>query len=625
MESFARLPAIRHVTLSRDGQFIAYSLFDDLQAAFAFKNLDTGKTKGVQGTDYFIAVNPEWISNERVIYGYMAAMNRDGSKYTGLLGRPRQDDKRDQNRLASGGLFFGDFRGEKEGNILLTEFDQTAHTYSYGFQYVYHPNIIRMDTRTGNYMRVVNNPGNVVGWGADKDGVVRVGVEYDNGYSTAIYREDENSPWHPLRGLIHIKRTLGVLGISADNGTLYVTTPAPSGKWGLYEYDLRKEQLGEMMVGHDNFDILRNESRADGHPIERMVFAPVTHELLGIQYVTDVPKVLWLDPTFASVQAALDQGLPHRINSIVEISDDRKRLIVFSWSAKDPGTYYFFDLEKKQLKPLFATEPWIKPEQMGDVFPIHYKSRDGLVIHGYLTVPPGKEPKNLPMVVYPHGGPFGRDSWNFNRDAQFLASRGYAVLQVNYRGSPGYGEDFFEKGQRHIGRELQDDITDGTQWAIAQGVADPHRIAIMGWSFGGYSALMGAIREPTLYRCAIDGAGPSDWVALLKYQQSVTEGFGKETTAEMIGDPDKDAADLADISPVSHAASIRVPLLLIYGKDDRIVPMEQCRLLQSALDKAHVSYEVITKFNEGHGYYTYDHRLEAYQRIDKFLAQNMAP
>jgi len=405
MESFARLPAIRQVTLSPDGKFIAYSMFDDLQSAFAFKEIDTGKTKGVQGTDNFVAVYPRWISNDRVVYGYMAGMNRDGSKYAGLLGRARELDKRDQNRLSTGGILFREFKGESEGHILLNEFDQLPHAYSYGFNYIYNPNVINMDTRTGNYVQIVQNPGKVIGWGTDKDGVVRVGAEYDKGYSAVIYREGENAPWHRLAGLEHIKRTVGLEGISADGATLYVTKPTPTGMWGVYEYDLKNQKLGEMMVGHANFDILRNGISADGHSIERMVFAPRTHELLGIQYVTDVPKVVWFDPTLASIQGALDQGLPHKVNSIVEMSDDMKRFVIFSWSARDPGSYYIFDLEKKQLKQLFATSPWIKPEQMAEVYPISYKSRDGLVIHGYLTVPAGKQPKNLPMVVFPHGGP----------------------------------------------------------------------------------------------------------------------------------------------------------------------------------------------------------------------------
>jgi dipeptidyl aminopeptidase/acylaminoacyl peptidase len=563
------------------------------------------------------------VANDRAVYGYMSGINRDGTKYAGLLGRARRDFKRDQDNLNVGGILHSRFIGEDEGYILLNEYDQQPHVGNYGFVYVYHPNVIRMDTRTGNYRSILQNPGKVVGWGTDKDGVVKVGVEYDKGYSTAIYRETADAPWHKLEGLVNIKRTMGLLGMSADGNTLYVTTPTPARTWGVYAYDLKKQKLGEMLVGHDSYDLLRNGISVDGHPIERMVFAPVTHELLGIQYFTDLPKVVWFDPTLASVQEALDQGLPNRTNSIVDMSDDRKKLVVLSWSAKDPGTYYIFDLDKKQLKQLFATEPWIKPDQMADVYPISYKSRDGLIIHGYLTVPKGQEPKNLPLVVFPHGGPFGRDSWGYRKDQQFLASRGYAVLQMNYRGSPGFGEDFFVKGQRHIGRELQDDITDGTRWAIAQGIADPKRIAIMGWSFGGYSALMGTIREPDLYRCAIDLAGVTDWVAILKYQKSVTEGFGDETNAEMIGDPIKDAADLADISPVNHVDKIRVPLLLVYSKDDTTVPYEQARLFRSALDKAKKPYELVTEVNEGHGFYTYDHRLDLYKKVDQFLSANM--
>jgi len=623
IESFARMPAIRDVTLSPDGKFIAYSIFDDQEAAFAFKNLETGKVKGVNGSEDLAAVYPRWVSNERVVYGNMAGLNRDGGKLQGLLGKARELDKRDQDAIFTGGILFRDFTGKYEAHILMNEFDQAPHNYSYGFNYVYHPNVIRMDTKTGNYIRILQNPGKVMGWGTDKDGAVLLGVEYDKGYSSAIYRENENAPWHRLAGLEHIKRQLGIAGLSADGNTLYVTKPTPNDTWGVYEYDLKNQKLGEMMVGHDSFDILRNGISADSHSIERLVFAPKTHELLGIQYYTDVPKVVWFDATLQAIQGALDKGLPKKTNSIVEMSDDMKRFIVFSWSAKDPGTYYIFDLEKKQLNPLFATCPWIKPEQMAEVYPISYKARDGLIIHGYLTVPAGKEPSNLPMVVYPHGGPWGRDSWRFDRDAQFLASRGYVVLQMNYRGSPGYGEELFVKGQRHVGRELQDDITDGTKWAIAQGIADPKRIGIMGWSFGGYSALMGVVREPSLYRCAVDLAGVTDWVAILKYERTVSEGFGDETEAEMIGDYIKDAADLADISPANHADKITAPVLMIYSMDDTVVPYEQARLMKGAMDRAGKACELITKRNEGHGFYKYDHRLQLYREVDKFLAANL--
>lgn len=619
MESFARLPVIRGVTISRDGKYVTYSVIADLQEAFAFKNLETGKINAVEGGVGIPATSPRWVSNNRVVYGRMSAIDRDGSHYAGILGYPRYVDKRDQNQLYSGWIIFNRFKGDKEGNVLMLEFDHPVQFGSYGLTTLNHPNVINMDTRTGNYFRILQNPGKVTGWLPDAEGVIRVGVEEDNGLARVIYRSSEGTPWTVLNGLDYAKRSVGLRGLSADGNTLYLSLVTSDGTWGIYAYDMVKQQLGELILSHQLFDIL---PWGHGSSYDRIVYAPNTREILGIQYETDTPKVVWFDPTMSAIQGALDQGLKNHVNTIVDMSDDMKKLVVYSWSAKDPGTYYIFDLNKKELKPLFPTSPWIKPDQMADVYPISYKSRDGLLIHGYLTVPAGKEPKNLPLVVFPHGGPFGRDSWGFSRDPQFLASRGYAVLQMNYRGSPGFGESFFEKGHRHIGRELQDDITDGTRWAIAQGIADPHRIAIMGWSFGGYSTLMGLTREPDLYRCGIDLAGVTDWKAILKYDLSISKD-NKEEMADLLGDPGKDAADLDEISPTNHVDKIRAPLLMVYSKDDTTVPYEQARLMRDAMDRAHKPYELVTKVNEGQGFYTYEHRLELYKKVDEFLSANM--
>ena len=627
MESFARLSAIRHVSISPDGKTIAYSVFADLQTAFAFRDLATGKTTAVESALGVTAVNPRWVTKDRVVYGGMSAINREGNDYAGLLGTARQNYKRDQNRIISGPIIFNRFSGDQEGNVLMLEYDQPTGYGRYGLAYVNFPNVINMDTRNANYFQVIANPGKVIGWLPDGKGVLRVAVEWDKGLYRTIYRESEEAPWHVLPGMDYAKRKVGLRGVSADGNTLYLSLISPTGHWGVYTYDLVKQRLGSLILSHDRFDILPIDSGVgqDGYSVEQIVFAPKSREVLGVQYVTELPRVVWFDPQLAAVQGALDQGLPNRANTVVSMSDDLKKLVVLSWSAKDPGTYYLFDLDKKELKPLFPVMPWIKPDQMAEVFPISYKSRDGLVIHGYLTVPPGKEPKHLPLIVYPHGGPFVRDSWAFDHDAQFLASRGYAVLQMNYRGSPGFGEPFFRSGNHQIGRGMQDDITDGTRWAIAQGIADPGRIAIMGWSFGGYSVLMGVTREPDLYRCGIDLAGVTDWRAILKYDLEISEKLWKEDMLEKFGDPEKDAAELAEASPVNHMDKLRVPLLLAYSKDDKTVPYDQVKLLTDALDKAHKSYEFMSTFNEGHGFYTYKRRLELYQRIDKFLAANMTP
>ena len=625
-ESFARLPAIRHVTISRDGKTIAYSVFDDLEAAFAFKDLATGQVTGVESALGVTAAAPMWVSADRVVYGAMSGINRDGGGYTGLLGQARQNDLRDQNQLYAGNVFFSRFTGDQTGSVLMYEFDHPTSFGRHGLAYLTFPNVINLNTRTGKYFRVIDNPGNVIAWTADGNGVIRAGVEWNRGRIRVIYRESERAPWRPLDGLDYGEGKMNPLALSADGSTLYLSLVGPNGKWSVYVYDLIKQRLGDMILGHDQYDILPLESlqTKDGFALERVVVAPGTREVLGIQYVTDVPKVAWFDAQMASIQEALDQGLPNHANTIVEMSDDLKKLIVLSWSAKDPGTYYLFDLNKKSLDPLFPVMPWIKPAQMAEVYPIAYKARDGLVIHGYLTVPAGHEPKNLPLVVYPHGGPFARDLWNFHADTQFLASRGYAVLQVNYRGSPGFGVSFFEKGWHQMGTGMQDDITDGTRWAIAKGFADPKRVAIMGWSFGGYSTLMGLVREPDLYRCGINLAGVTSWREILSYDLEINK-LWKDSMSAYLGDPTKNAAELDEQSPVNHLDRLRAPLLFVYSKDDTTVPYEQALLLKDALDKAHKPYEFMSKFNEGHGFYTYKRRLELYQRIEKFLAENMTP
>lgn len=627
VELFSRWPAISHPTISRDGKTLCYGAVFDRDRAMIFKDLDSKETVAVDIVAKASLGSPRWVAEDRVVYGYLAGIDRDAKNYRGLVGRARDDDLRDQQKIIARGIIFSRFSGKQDGHVLMTEYDEpTDYSARYGIGYLNYPNVIDMDTRTGVFNLVLKNPGKVTGWICDGAGVIRVGVEQDNGMSRIIYRDGESAPWRVAAGLDFAKRAVRPIYLSADGSSLFISLVTPTGHWGVYSYDLAKQKMGNLILSHDRYDILPIDSSVsqDGFSLESVVFAPKTREVLGIKFVTDRPKAIWFDPQMAAVQDALNQNLPNKINTIVDMSDDLQRLVVLSWSAQDLGTYYLFDLGKKQLKPLFQRSPWIKPEQMAEVKPISYPSRDGLTIHGYLTLPKGLDPKKLPLVVYPHGGPWERDSYEFDYDAQFLASRGYAVLQMNYRGSPGYGEEFVRKSMRKIGRGIQDDIEDGARWAIAQGLADPGRIAIMGWSFGGYSALIGPMRTPGLYRCGIDLAGVTDWKALMTYDVAVNPA-GRQTTIDYVGDPVADAAELDDISPVNHVDKLQVPLLLAYGKDDTTVPYDQMKLLTAALDRAHKPYELLARANEGHGFGDVKHRAELFNRIEQFLAKNMAP
>ena len=636
VESFAKLQAVYHPTISRDGQYLTYSVladayYRDFAMAIAFRNLVTGKVNGVASGDLEAAIDPRWVANDRIVYGNLSGIDRDGKNYKGLNGFARfyhVPGAMDTERFNLGAIIYRRFTGKQEGNVLMLAYDSSTETETKAGWF--YPSVVNMDTRTGVITVAVKNPGKVVGWLPGNNGVILAGVEHDGDASKVIFRENESAPWRPLPGLEQVKPTIGLQGFSADGHILYVSLPSPVGTWGVYAYDLQKQQLGDLVAGHDHYDVLRNRLWADGHILDQMVFSPQTREMLGVQFVADKPKSVWFDPTLAAVQGALDHARPDRTNSIVDMSDDLKKFVVFSWAAKDPGTYYLFDLEKKQLQPLFAIMPWIKPEQMGEVYPFTYKSRDGLAIHGYLTVPAGKEPKNLPTVVMPYDGPLSRVNWEFNLDAQFLASRGYAVLQVNYRGSTGYGESFLEKGLGHIGREMQDDITDGTRWAIAQGISDPRRIAILGrGNIAGFCALMGLMRAPDLYRCGIDLAGITNWRTIAKNHQDILEYnsaafiFGQLQVVDLLGDDGKNDVTLSAISPVVYADQIRAPLLIIYDKDDTSQGYKQARYLRDALDKAHKRYET-AKYKRPTAL-LFDDRVDLYKKIELFLAQNMTP
>lgn len=633
VETFARLPAISHPVISRDGRTLCYgatvtTASGTVDQAMVFKDLD-----GKQSYGWDIPANrslgrPIWVAEDRVIYGYLASVDREGKNYRGLLGPARDEDLRDQQRLIARGDMFDRFTGDNEGSLLMREYDEPASYGRYYLFYLTYPNVVQMNSRTGAFTRIVKNPGKVTNWLADGKGFVRVGIEQDGAMTRILFRNIENELWHVAAGLDYTKRGPQPIYLSADGATLYLSKVTPEGNWGVYTYDLAKQKMGDLLLSHGRYDILPLNSAVsqDGFALERIVTAPKTREVLGVQFVTDKPRVAWFEPQLAQVQAALDQNFPDKINTIVDLSDNLQRMVVLSWSANDLGMYYLFDLGQRQLKPLFKRAPWIKAEQMGEVKPISYVSRDGLTIHGYLTLPHGADPKKkLPLVVYPHGGPFVRDTYDFNYDVQFLANRGYAVLQMNYRGSPGFGEAFAKKGMRAMGRGIQDDIEDGTRWAIAQGVADPGRIAIMGWGFGGYSAAIQSTRSPDLYRCAIDLAGITDWKAFMKYTSEM-QPVERQMNADNLGDPVADAAELDDISPVNHVDKLRAPMLLVYSKDGYIVPYDQMKLLTGALDKAGKPYEVLTRAWElGGGFTDVKNRTALYTAIEAFLAKNMAP
>ncbi|HVH34611.1 MAG TPA: S9 family peptidase, partial [Tahibacter sp.] len=319
---------------------------------------------------------------------------------------------------------------------------------------------------------------------------------------------------------------------------------------------------------------------------------------------------------------ALMQQFPGETVSVTSASHDGKRAIVSVDSDVNPGEFYLFDRNTKKLSPVLRRADKINPDQMASMEPVKLKARDGLDLNGYLTRPLGQEQgKNLPLVVYIHGGPFDvRDYWGYDPDAQVLASRGYAVLQVNFRGSGGYGPGFEVAGYRQWGGKMQDDVTDATKWAIEQGIADPKRICIYGASYGGYAALMGAVREPDLYRCAIGSVGVYDLRLLYTRGNAQNSKFGTNYLKKTLGD---DPAALVAGSPITQLDKIKAKLMLIVGGQDKIVPPVHGESVHNALEQRGVKHEWLYQRTEAHGFYDEKNVEDMYVRMLAFLDANI--
>ena len=305
------------------------------------------------------------------------------------------------------------------------------------------------------------------------------------------------------------------------------------------------------------------------------------------------------------------------------MSKDETKYMLRTYSDRSLGAYYFYDKTTDKLTKIHEVSPWIDENEMATMKAIKYQSRDGLTINGYLTLPKGLEKeKNLPVVLNVHGGPWARDGWGFNPEVQFLASQGYAVLQVNFRGSTGYGKKFWEASFKEWGGKMQDDLTDGVNWLIEEGIADKNRIAIYGASYGGYATLAGLAYTPDLYTCGVDYVGVSN---LFTFMKSIPPYWSQylEMLYEQVGHPKNDTLLLASKSPALNADKIKAPLFIAQGAKDPRVNIEESDQMVEAMKKRNVIVEYMVKENEGHGFHNEENKFEFYDAMSSFLAKHM--
>lgn len=470
----------------------------------------------------------------------------------------------------------------------------------------------RLNIVTGELTMLAENPGNIQSWVTDHDGKLRVAVVTDGVNNSLMYRETEEQVFKTVL-TTNFKSSVEPLFFTFDNQNLYVISNLNRDKSAAVILDLKTGQEKEILFSHPEVDI------------QSISYSRLNKKLISAIYVTEKTQRHYFDKDTEQRHNWIKTQLPNMEFSVVDITKNEDIAIIRTHTDKSLGSFYLYNSKTPSLEKITDVAPWIDDNQMAEMKPISYQSRDGLTIHGYLTLPKGIDAKNLPVVINPHGGPWHRDQWGYNPEVQFLANRGYAVLQMNFRGSTGYGKAFWEASFKQWGQNMQNDITDGVKWLIEQGIADSTRIAIYGASYGGYATLSGVAFTPELYACAIDYVGVSNLFTFMETIPPYWKPF-LDMMHEMVGDPsiEKDSLMLRASSPVFHVEKIKAPLFIAQGANDPRVKKSESDQMVEALKKKGVEVQYLVKDNEGHGFRNEENKFEFYETMEKFLELHLA-
>lgn len=473
------------------------------------------------------------------------------------------------------------------------------------------PSIKRVDLATGDATVVEKAKANVWDWFVDDKGVVRGGVAYDERRWKLWYRSVAGEAFRTITGKFDKDDDSAVdnfyFSRAGDTGT--IVTNQRNGRFGAYEYNFATGETGKAIYEHPEVDI------------SAVVIDRDSQKIIGVRFHDDRWKTNWLDPKLKALQSRIDRALPSSDNQIIGDQTKDNRLLIRSSGASDPGTYFLFDQAKGTIGAVVQPFSKIDRDLLVPVEAVRYRARDGLEIRGYLTLPKGKGASKLPLILLPHGGPFVRDEWTYDPLVQFLANRGYAVFQPQFRGSTGFGKSFVERGYGEWGRKMQDDLDDGVDWLAASGKIDPKRVCIAGASYGGYAALWGAIRNPERYRCAASLAGVTDLDAQLRDNRqsfSATRYF-KEWRTKVKGEGQ---FDLKQVSPLAQAARLKVPVFVAHGEKDQTVLVKQGKAMVEALQARKADVTAIFYKEAGHDFSRTEDLADFLKRLEAFFAKH---
>lgn len=625
-EYFANLPDVSNLSLSPNGEklssFIRIDVGDTKGMAVQVTQLESGQQDMLLFTDnskYFLN-SARWKDNKTLLVTTMYPSERD--TWTGMR---QVRFKTRELRL----LIINTETGEvtapftpaflKQYKILPTRFSQVIDVLPDDPEHIlmvipglYNgwPSsnmVIKLNINTLHKQTIQPSENNVYIWSTDQQHKVRLSTKREDEIVINRVKDIESGDWRELWPYeIFSADEVDILGFDKDPNIVYINAYHNDLK-AVFKVDLRQPGLSRELVYADpNYDV-------NGH----LIYSQKDQRVLGIGSGNE-EGTIFIDPIFKSIQARIDKALPNARNFIYSITADENKYLVYSTGPTESGTYFMGTRNPNSLKAVAYQYNKLSPDLLSEVTSIKYQSRDGLEIEAYLTLPKGVKAEQLPTLMFPHGGPIARDSKAFDYWAQFFASRGYAVLQMNFRGSGGQGLALRNSGLKKWGKEMQDDIEDGALALIKKGITDPKRICIVGASYGGYAALMGVVKTPDFYQCAISVNGVSNVFELVKDNRAFWKSYN--VIDEQIGN---DNQSLREISPVNYAAKIKAPVLLIHGELDRQVEIKHSYQMRDALTKANKDVTFIEQAGEDHYLLNEIMRVQAFKAMEDFLKKHL--
>lgn len=597
LEAFFRNPVASNVTISPDGKWLA--------ALQPFKGRMNIAVREIQGQEWKMMTK----ISDRDIAGFFWKSND-----TILFSK---DFGGDENfHVFSLDVKSGDMRDltpfEKTRAQIIDVLDGVSETEILVGMNKRDPKVFdvyRVNVATGENKMILENTKTYMGYTVDNKGVIRFAVASDGVNNTFYYRDTDAKEFKKMMTL-NFKNSFAPVAFDKNNKNLYALSNVGRNTMAVVEVNPKNGKTLKTLYVNNDVDV------------SGLDYSKHRKELTGAMYIDWKARRHFFSKYYQDIYDHLETQVGDKEVSLVSSNKEENRFVAVTYSDRTRAQYYLYDAQTKKLDFLLDSAPWIKESEMSEMKPITYTSRDGLTIHGYLTLPKNGDGKNLPVVVNPHGGPWARDAWGYNPQVQFLANRGYAVLQMNFRGSTGYGRKFWEASFKQWGLKMQDDITDGVNWLVEQGIADKKRIAIYGGSYGGYATLAGLAFTPDLYRCGIDYVGVSNIFTLMEtvppYWMPMREKF-----YEMIGHPEKEKELVKKASPLFSADKIKAPLFVVQGAQDPRVKKSESDQIVDALKKRGVDVPYLVKDNEGHGFRNEENKMEFYKKMEAFLDKHM--